>query len=148
MNIKKPENIRFIVLSLIIVLGLFIIFIAANKPSSSPQSSANTSSQAITLKQITKNLDSGSLLIDVRTSEEYTAQHAVGAINMPLADIQAGKTPNVTKNKIIYVYCHTGVRAGEAKTILSQEGYSNVISLGGLGNWIALGGKVTPSQTN
>ena len=66
---------------------------------------------------------------------------------MPLADIQAGKTPNVTKNKIIYVYCHTGVRAGEAKTILTDEGYSKVISLIGIDNWIALGGKVTSTPS-
>ena len=95
------------------------------------------------MKQITKNLASGSLLIDVRTPKEYNAQHAVGAINMPLANIQAGEMPNIAKDKIVYVYCHTGVRAGEAKTILTDEGYSKVISLIGIDNWIALGGKVT-----
>lgn len=148
MSIKIPENMKFSVLIIVVIAGLAIVFTVANKPSANKQSTTNTNSTAITLKQITKNLASGSPLIDVRTPEEYKAQHAVGAINLPLSDIQAGKTPNVIKDKIIYVYCHSGVRAQAAKTILNQEGYKNVISLGGIDNWIAMGGKVTASPTN
>lgn len=130
--------------------GLLIFFLVLGgnpAPNTSNTESSNPShTSAITLNQIDKNLQSGSLLIDVRTSAEYGAQHAKDAINLPLSDIQTGRMPSVAKDKIIYVYCQSGTRAAQAKELLTQEGYKNVISLGGIGNWTALGGQIITAQ--
>jgi phage shock protein E len=97
----------------------------------------------VSYSQIQENIDSGSPLIDVRTPEEYAESHAEGAINLPVEKIQTGETPNVAKDRIIYLYCHSGRRAGEAKAILEKAGFTHVISITSLDNWITLGGKAT-----
>lgn len=97
----------------------------------------------LSLGQIQENINSGSPLIDVRTPEEYTTSHAEGAINLPVEKIETGETPNVAKDRIIYLYCHSGRRAAEAKTILEKAGFAHVISIISLDNWIHLGGKAT-----
>lgn len=133
---------KIVVIAILIIAGAAIFF-AATKNNSSPTASV-ANPYEVSLAQIDKNTQSGSPLIDVRTPEEYAAQHAKGAINLPLVDIQNGKMPNVAKDKIVYVYCHSGARAAQAKTRLEKDGYQHVISLGGIGNWIALGGQVVP----
>lgn len=95
----------------------------------------------VSLNMISKNMKNGSLLIDVRTIAEYEKDHAIGAINIPLADIQKGVLPQTAKNKIIYVYCHSGKRALQAKTILEQTGFEHVISITSLYNWVSMGGE-------
>jgi len=79
-------------------------------------------------------------LIDVREPDEYTANHADGAINIPLGDILNGDFSKIDQNKPIYVYCRTGNRAGQAKVALEKAGYKNVTNVGGLSDWIAKDG--------
>lgn len=101
----------------------------------------------VSMARINNNLSKGSSLIDVRTPEEYTTSHAVGAINLPLESIQNGETPDIAKDKIIYVYCKTGKRASQAKTILEKAGFSKVINVNSLDNWVSLGGEVIKSAS-
>lgn len=82
------------------------------------------------------------LLLDVRTDAEWAAGHAAPAVHFDLARLQNGELPSVPKNTPIYVYCRTGHRAGEAQTILSRAGYTNVTNIGGLSDWQAMGGAV------
>ncbi|MDD3035837.1 MAG: rhodanese-like domain-containing protein [Candidatus Saccharimonadaceae bacterium] len=102
---------------------------------------------AIAMPIIKENIGKNAVMVDVRTVEEYDASHAVDAINIPLSDIQKGSEPDVPKEGIVYVYCKSGVRAGQAKTILEKVGFKHVINLTSLDNWKALGGKVTVSQS-
>lgn len=82
------------------------------------------------------------LLIDVRTDKEWNAGHAAHATHFDLARLQNGEMPPLPKDSAIYVYCRTGHRAGIAKTILEQSGYTNVTNLGGLSDWQTMGGAV------
>lgn len=94
-------------------------------------------------QSIVSQVESGQAsLIDVRTDAEWNAAHATPAMHFDLARLQAGELPSLSKDAVIYVYCRTGVRAGEAKTILEQNGYTNVTDIGGLSNWQAMGGAV------
>lgn len=95
----------------------------------------------ISLNQINKNQKNGSIIVDVRTAKEFDINHATGAINIPVEDIKKGKLPTDNKEKIIYVYCRTGKRASDAKAFLASIGYTKVVNLTSLKNWIALGGK-------
>lgn len=95
----------------------------------------------ISLEQINKNQKDGAIIVDVRTAKEYNINHAVDAVNIPVEDIKKGKLPTTDKNKIIYVYCRTGKRASDAKSFLISAGYTKVINLTSLKNWISLGGK-------
>jgi len=95
----------------------------------------------ISLNQINKNQKNGSIIVDVRTAKEFDINHATGAINISVEDIKKGKLPTDNKEKIIYVYCRTGKRASDAKAFLASIGYTKVVSLTSLKNWISLGGK-------
>lgn len=109
--------------------------------SSKQSNTAKEDRLEISLNQINKNQKNGSIIVDVRTAKEFDINHAIGAINIPVEDIEKGKLPTTEKDKIIYVYCRTGKRASDAKKYLDSIGYTKVINLTSLRNWITLGGK-------
>ncbi len=102
--------------------------------------------RAITIKEVSSNIKSGALLVDVRTAAEYQSEHAAGAVNIPVEDMQDGKYPDISKDKTLYVYCHSGKRASLAKSILEKAGYTKVVSLTSLHSWVVLGGKTEGSD--
>jgi phage shock protein E len=92
----------------------------------------------------TEQQQSSALLLDVRTSEEYATGHVMGASLFPLTDMQLGKLPNVDRGAKIYVYCRSGNRSSQAKTLLDQNGFRNVVDLGSMDNVMGMGAsKVT-----
>lgn len=74
------------------------------------------------------------LIVDVRTVDEYAADHVDGAVNIPLPQIVSGmaQQKGIAKNSRILVYCRSGKRAAAAMQALNTAGYSNVINGGGL----------------
>lgn len=83
------------------------------------------------------------LLLDVRTDEEWAEGHAAGAVQMELMRIlRDGETPDVPKDKLIYLYCDSGNRSGMAEAVLRKKGFTNVHNIGGLRDWQAQGGAV------
>lgn len=74
-------------------------------------------------------IEDGAFLVDVRTAEEFNSGHAKGSVNIPLDKI--GQEINKFKGKKnIVVFCRSGNRSGQAKSILEQNGFSNVINGG------------------
>jgi phage shock protein E len=71
--------------------------------------------------------------IDVRSAEEYAADHLSGALNIPHTEI-AERIGEVTTDKDapIYLYCRSGRRSGLAQAALQQAGYTEVTNLGAL----------------
>lgn len=69
------------------------------------------------------------LLIDVRTPEEYKANHLASAINIPFYNIENFTNEIKNKNEIILLYCKTGKRSNIAKEILMQNGFRNVYTV-------------------
>ncbi len=78
-------------------------------------------------------LKSGTLLIDTRTSGEFSQGHIEGAINIPHHSIveKIGKQ-SPDKSKPIIVYCRSGARSSMAKKALLRAGYTHVINAGSL----------------
>ena len=76
------------------------------------------------------------MLLDVRTEEEYDREHAAGAKNLPVDEIdeEAAKELLPDKNVPVLVYCRSGQRAVRAYLALTDLGY-RVYSLGGLNGW-------------
>ena len=79
-------------------------------------------------------IDSGAVIIDVRTDGEYQHSHVESSINVPLHDIQ-NRIGEVVRDKktVILLYCRSGNRSFMAKRILKKLGYNNVYNLGSLG---------------
>lgn len=99
----------------------------------------------LNIEAIKRSIASGALLIDVRTNDEYAAEHASGSINLPVEQISAGEYPEVDKSTTIYVYCRSGKRANTALEAMKKAGYINVISITSLDNWKSLGGETLKS---
>lgn len=73
-----------------------------------------------------------SILLDVRTEEEYNSGHIEKSINIPLQRIEDSLKIINDKSTPIYVYCRSGARSTSATALLTSLGYSNVINIGGI----------------
>jgi len=83
----------------------------------------------------------GTMLIDVRTPEEYAAGHLEGARLMPLNELgeRLGKM-NEGKSTPVVVYCRSGHRSGIGSAIMKDKGWTEVLNLeGGILAWTAAG---------
>ncbi|MFC4702041.1 rhodanese-like domain-containing protein [Glaciecola siphonariae] len=74
---------------------------------------------------------STSLVVDVRTPDEYAEGHIPGAINIPLATVSDSLDMFGNKNTNIVVYCRSGYRAGKALEVLANEGFTKLNHLEG-----------------
>lgn len=77
----------------------------------------------------------GAVLLDVRTKDEFKSGNILGARNLPLANIDQAKTVIKNKNTPVFVYCHSGARASQARSYLAKMGYTNVVDIGGLNRY-------------
>lgn len=73
----------------------------------------------------------GSLVIDVRTAQEYQQGHLTNAVNIPYDEIK-GKIAGYAKDKkeTIVLYCRSGRRSGIALQTLKSQGYVNAVNAG------------------
>lgn len=77
--------------------------------------------------------ESGYIIIDARTQEEYDEGHIPGAILIPeyeIADRAEKELPD--KDQLILVYCRSGRRSKIAAEELVKLGYTNVKEFGGI----------------
>lgn len=133
-----------IIISAVSVLAVAGLFLAVSSPSSETSSSVVQAATATQqpIESVYADVASGSLLLDVRTVEEFDEGHVAQATLLPLADIEAGSVPNVDTSKPLYVYCRSGNRSAEATQILEQAGFTDVVDLGGLEDVAAIGAKI------
>ena len=80
--------------------------------------------------------ESGYLILDVRTAEEYIQKHIPGAINVPNEIIGTEDIPELPdKEQLILVYCRSGNRSKQASEKLVKQGYTNIVEFGGINDW-------------
>ena len=80
--------------------------------------------------------ESGYIIIDARTQEEYDEGHIPSAILIPeyeIADRAEKELPD--KDQLILVYCRSGRRSKIAAEELVKLGYTNVKEFGGIIDW-------------
>jgi phage shock protein E len=78
------------------------------------------------------------LLIDVRTPEEFASERIAGAINISLQTLPK-RLSEIPHDIPVVLYCHSGNRSGQATSILSNAGYTNISDMGGILAWTAAG---------
>jgi hydroxyacylglutathione hydrolase len=77
------------------------------------------------------------LVMDIRGPREWSANHLIDSINLPLAHLQE-RIAEVPRNRRIAVHCAGGYRSSIAVSILNQYGITNLIELaGGITAWQA-----------
>lgn len=86
----------------------------------------------------------GTVLLDVRTPEEFEAGHIDGARNLPLASADFVEQVRALDPGTTYaVYCRTDTRSGEALAVMAEHGITDAYDLaGGMEAWQAYGGAV------
>lgn len=80
-----------------------------------------------------KYLREGACIVDVRSDQEYRADHLPNAINVPLGEMN--RLPQILKdkNQILLLHCLSGTRSGVAVAKLKAMGYTHVFNMGSLG---------------
>ncbi len=88
-------------------------------------------------------VDSGVILLDVRTPEEFQDGHIRGAVHIPLDQLRQN-LQSLDSSKRIFVHCRTGLRSYIACRILSAHGFSCSNLSGGYHVYQTVVGKQTP----
>ncbi len=74
-------------------------------------------------------IDEGAYLVDVRNPGEFAEGHVKGSVNIPLDRIQ-NELAKFKNKKNIIVFCRSGNRSSQAKSILEANGVKNVTNGG------------------
>lgn len=87
--------------------------------------------EVLPVEEAREHLQNGALLIDVRTVEEYKAQHLSKAVNIPLNEIKKAVPRRVKdKGRVLLLHCRSGRRSGIAERDLRAMGYTNAFNIG------------------
>ena len=81
----------------------------------------------------------GAIILDVRTSGEFSTGHIKGSINIPVNALSKNLAKLKAKNKPIITCCASGMRSASAKGILTSNGFINVHNGG---RWASLNNKI------
>jgi rhodanese-related sulfurtransferase len=74
-------------------------------------------------------VNDGAFLVDVRTPGEFAEGNVKGSVNIPLDQVQNQLAKFKAKENIV-IFCRSGNRSGQAKSILEQNGFTNVTNGG------------------
>jgi phage shock protein E len=83
-------------------------------------------------------IQTGAIIIDVRTPQEFDGGHIKGSKNIPLQTIQKAIPELKKSGKAVITVCRSGSRSGMAKSILKSAG----IEVYNGGPWNVLSSKI------
>ena len=100
----------------------------------------------ISVTELEKLIAVGSLVIDVREADEFTAGHVPTAISIPLSTVQ-DRVDEFRHQGTVYVICQVGGRSMRACQYLADFDINNLVNIaGGTTGWIALGNDVVAGE--
>lgn len=123
-----------------VILMVAAIFIISGCGEEKSNMDKDVTFRSISMEEGTKIIESesGYIILDVRTKEEYDEGHIPGAVNVANEEISANNR-NIEqlpdKKQKILVYCRSGNRSKQAAKKLAAMGYENVIEFGGIIEW-------------
>lgn len=79
--------------------------------------------------QLEAAVKGGAFLVDVRSPGEFSSGHVKGSVNIPLDKVSSQLSKFKGKENIV-VFCRSGARSGQAKSILEKNGFKNVVNGG------------------
>lgn len=84
-------------------------------------------------EKLSEAIAAGAFLVDVRTAVEFKSGSVKGAVNIPLDTVSEQLHRFKNKNHIV-VFCRSGMRSSQAKSILEKNGFENVLNGGSWGS--------------
>ncbi len=116
---RKPLQFMYVILVLF-TIWLFTPVMAGGSPEAA--------------KEAWPMIESGALLIDVRSQGEFEQGHLEGAINIEWDKTEAlMQAIGMNTQRQVVFYCRTGNRAGKSIVELKTRGYTNIFNATGLG---------------
>ncbi|MDX1303493.1 rhodanese-like domain-containing protein [Photobacterium sp.] len=89
--------------------------------------SASVQAKIVTPEEFWQHSTQGNtLLVDVRSNEEFIRGHLPLSLNIPYDKIETITTFATDKSQPILLYCRTGRRADIAEQTLNELGYHNI----------------------
>lgn len=88
----------------------------------------------------------GEPVVDVRSAQEYAAGHVPGAVNIPLAELDARRAELGT-GPAVHVICQGGGRSMKASEILATRDVRALSVAGGTKGWIDAGRPVVTGSS-
>ena len=82
-----------------------------------------------TNENIASLVNEGAFLVDVRSPGEFADGNVKGSVNIPLDQVQNQLAKFKEKENIVF-FCRSGNRSSQAKSILEQNGFTNVTNGG------------------
>ena len=128
------KKVMILVLTTFLMTGLAGCGSADAGSSSEPENSYTqiTMDEAITMIE----QETGYMILDVRTANEFAEKHIPGAVNVPnesIGEEEIAELPD--KEQLILVYCRSGNRSKLASEKLAALGYTNIYEFGGISDW-------------
>ena len=119
----------------IIFLLLAVMLLAACAQEETKQEAVYMNITAQEAKEI-MDRESGYVILDVRTREEYDQGRIPGAIVISHVKVAHKAEETLTdKDQLILVYCRSGRRSKIAAEALVELGYTNILEFGGILDW-------------
>jgi phage shock protein E len=79
--------------------------------------------------------ETGTVLVDVRTPEEFVSGHLDGAMNVPAEAVDFDQLiAELDREQTYVVYCRSGRRSQQAVSLMQEAGFTRLIDLGSLEN--------------
>lgn len=88
---------------------------------------------SISTTELDKFISKNTVLIDVRSPDEYRMGHIKHSRNVPLGKLQSFKHQKA--DQPIYVICQSGARSKRASRQLQKSGYEVINVRGGISQW-------------
>ena len=121
--------------SWILVLLAALLLAGCGKQTVKTQEAALMNITAEAAKKLMDS-ESGYVILDVRTEQEYAQGHIPGAILIPDYEISEKAEAVLTdKDQLILVYCRSGRRSKNAAAQLEEMGYTRIREFGGILDW-------------
>ena len=113
---------------------LLLLFLAGCTASNEQENSYRQISMDVAVTMMEE--ESGYIILDVRTPEEFRERHIPNAINIPNETIGSEDIQELPdKDQLILVYCRSGNRSKQASGKLAELGYTNIVEIGGINDW-------------
>ncbi len=122
---------KIIFKTIVIILISMLLLGCEGNNTDSPNTNVVEYIKTSEVKALIDNKDESYVIIDVREESEYNEGHLIGAVNIPLGNIES---IDYDKEKTLIVYCRSGSRSHTAATKLNNMGYK-VKDMGGIINW-------------
>ena len=128
-EVNAMKKLIFVLLALLLLAG------CGQEKEEKPQEAVYMNITAQEAKAL-MDTETGYIILDTRTQEEYDEGHIPGAILIPYDEItQKAEGVLTDKNQLILVYCRSGRRSKIAAEALVELGYTNIREFGGIIDW-------------